>query len=434
MTMVTTSSVSQPASIPRNPSTVATSGNSNFPASSISLFTHRLNAGSIVLSSQPDTSRTDRVLSSSVRKTTQASSTRIMTGVNISTHHNIGPSDSEGMLNPRQLGAIIGGSVGVTAGILIAMALFLVLQWRRRRRHVLRWANCEKKAKIGKSRHTSSSGPVRASDVSSGTGCLYNWIPLPPNSLSFSNHFEQSNVYPDTTLAHAGSFKIHTSRHLVKPNLPRQDEVWNPVPSPNIQEFFPRNSRCVTSIGLRDPFLDTPQSLEPESSLRRPIGLSHDFYHHRSIKPHRRSMSVPLMPDNNGSIESTSIPNRYSHLPLNFGFREQGEQANLAMHVHMLPARAPPFPTKHTNSITSQTDNNSASSGSVIILPGRSSASSSGIFAVSASDIYRWRRNRSAQEGVIDIRRSDPFGLEKPGCGLTRSRNSSFEYTDTWSP
>ncbi|OJD14929.1 hypothetical protein AJ78_04768 [Emergomyces pasteurianus Ep9510] len=427
---IATSMVSQTASMPGSVSVAAASDNSSFtatPTPSISLFSHRLNAGRASISSQPDASRTDGVPLPSIEKTTQASSSPIMTGVNISAHHNMEPS--EDMLNPRQMGAIIGGSVGVTTIILIAIALFLILRRRRRRRgHSPEQAtkpNCEKKAKIGKSRYISSSHGDRAADVSPDTPCVYYRVPLPSNALSFSSRFEQSNACPKSTLVHAGSLQNYTVRHFRKSSLPvhsrrLQGEVWNRLPSPNIQESVTRNSCCVTSTKFPDPFLDPPRNSELQSSLRRPV-THYDFYQN-SMKTHGRSTSMPSKPDNNGRIESINIPNQYSQLPLNFGFKLQ-EEASDPLYFRMLP----PFLPQHKDSIPSQTGRNSSSSSSVIILPGRSSASSSGIFEASASDLSLWRRNRSAQEGVIDTRRSDPFDLESPESGLTRSVD-----TDTW--
>ncbi|KKZ67238.1 hypothetical protein EMCG_01108 [[Emmonsia] crescens] len=448
---ITTSSVAQTASISGSAFVVATShgtSSSGTPIPSISLSSHRVNAGVAVMSSQPNPSITDRAPSSSIEKATQTSSTPAVTGVNMSIHNNIEPP--EGKLNPRQMGAIIGGSVGVTAIILVAIALFFVLRRRRRRRRVIAGTtklSSEKKAKIEKSPHISSSGPARTSryptrtmNVYSDIECLYHGVSLPPgfkksHTRSFSNHFEQTNVSPNPTFAHVGSLKHHTVRHLGTPSLPGHSsrlrgEAWHPIPSQNIRDSATQNSRRVTSMDFPDPFLDPPRNSELESSLRRPATPHYAFYQ-SSLKISRRSMSVPSMPNNNGGIENL-IPSQSSYQPLNFGFREQGAQAPVPLHLDGLPARAP-FPTQRNDSMTSQMGSNSASSGSVIILPGRLSTASSGIFEASASDLSQWRRNRSPQEGGIDSRRSDPFDLERPDSYFTGD-GSFFEDPDTRHP
>ncbi|QSS63905.1 hypothetical protein I7I51_00966, partial [Histoplasma capsulatum] len=159
---IKTSSVTQIASISGNSSFVQMSHNSSSPGTPVSKMlpsSHRVNAGIAIIPSKPNPSRTDRVPSSSLQNTTQKWTSPYLTGIDISTHSDMeSPVDN---LSPRQMGAIIGGSVGVTAIILVAIAVFFVLQRRRRGRYAVKQTtklSSEKKGKIGKARQLSSYG------------------------------------------------------------------------------------------------------------------------------------------------------------------------------------------------------------------------------------------------------------------------------------
>ncbi|EEH07752.1 predicted protein [Histoplasma capsulatum G186AR] len=139
-------------------------------------------------------------------------------------------------LSPRQMGAIIGGSVGVTAIILIAIAVFFVLQRRRRGRYAVKRMtklSSEKKGKIGKARQLSSYGlalstnQTSTTDVFSDSQLLYHGAPLPirfkrSNTRSFSYKIEHSNKSASPTFAYCGSIGRHNNRHLGKSSLPGQ--------------------------------------------------------------------------------------------------------------------------------------------------------------------------------------------------------------------
>ncbi|KAL2368320.1 hypothetical protein RJZ57_007304 [Blastomyces gilchristii] len=92
-----------------------------------------------------------------------------------------------------------------------------------------------------------------------------------------------------------------------------------------------------------------------------------------------------------------------------------------------------PFPPQRNDPTASQIESNSASSDSVIVLPGRTSEASSGIFQASASDISYRRTNRSPQKSRLDTRRSDPFDLERPNSSPADDAPTP-ELPDTWNP
>ncbi|KLJ10203.1 hypothetical protein EMPG_14420 [Blastomyces silverae] len=414
---ITTSPVSRIASISGNASVVPTAHNFSSratPTRSIFLSSHRVNAGVAVIPSQPNPSPTDPTISSSSQGATQISTTPTLTGINMSAHNNIElPEDK---LNPLEMGAIIGGCVSVTTIILIAIAVFLVLRQRRRKRCAMEQRtrlSSEKKSKIGKSSRIPPPGPARPS--------RYPTRAIDSHMRSVSTHFEQHNVIPHPTFAPFSAMKSHTVRHLGKSSLPShsrqlRDDVWHSIPSPKIPESDIRNSRRIAPTGFPDPFLDPPRNLDPEIFLRRPT-TPHYAFHQNPSSAARRSMSVPMMLDTNGGIHNP-MPSQPSPVPPSICFRQPGVKAPFAQRNH---------------STASQMENNSASSGSVIMLPGRTSESSSGIFQASASDISYWRSNRSPQKSGLDTRRSDPFDLERPDSS-SADDVPIFERADTWNP
>ncbi|EER36409.1 predicted protein [Histoplasma capsulatum H143] len=440
---IKTSSVTQIASIFGNSSFVQMSHNSSSPGTPVSkmlLSSHRVNAGIAIIPSKPNPSRTDRVPSSSLQNTTQTWTSPNLTGIDISAHSDMeSPVDN---LSPRQMGAIIGGSVGVTAIILVAIAVFFVLQRRRRGRYALKQTtklSSEKKGKIGKARQLSSYGlalstnQTSTTDVFSDSQLLYHGAPLPTrfkrsNIRSFSYKIEHSNKSASPTFAHCGSIERHNNRHLGKSSLPGQSrqprhEVWRrSFAPPNFRESVTRNSNCITSMDFPDPLLDSPRNLESEISSRCPSASSHDPFYQSASKRSRRSMSVSSMPDNGGGTTNLTF-SETSYLSLNFCSAQSGTQSPVPLHMRRTHSRAPYSPQRN-DSVASQIERDSASSGSVIILPGRMSAASSEIFDASASDISLWRRNRSPREDRIDTRRSDPFDLESLDSSSTGDKST----------
>ncbi|OJD24392.1 hypothetical protein ACJ73_04248 [Blastomyces percursus] len=394
---VTTSSVSPIASISGNTSVVPTAHNFSFRGTPIAtrlLSSHRLSAGIAVIPSQP--SPADPALSSSSQGVTQISTTPTLTGVNMSAHNSM--ELPEHNFNPLEMGAIIGGSVSVTTIILIAIAVFLVLRRRRRKQCLMERTtrlSSEKKGKIGKSSRISPSGPARSS--------RYPTRAIDSHMRSVSTHFEQRNITPHPTSSPFSAMKSHTVRHFGKSSLPShssqlRDNEWHSIPSPNIPELVTRNSRRITSTDFPDPFLDPPRDFYPEISLWRPT-TSPCAFHQNPSNTARRPMSIPSILDTNGGIQNL-MPSQPSPVPLSICFRQPDVRAL--------------FPPQRNDSAASQIESNSASSGSVIVLPGRTSEASSGIFHASASDISYWRSNRSPQQIGLDTRRSDPFDLDRP--------------------
>ncbi|PGH08885.1 hypothetical protein GX51_00942 [Blastomyces parvus] len=429
-TTIITSSVSQIAFISGSPSVVPTAHNVSFrgtPLPSILLSSHRVNAGIAIVPSQPNPSRTDPALSSSFQGTANISTTPTLTGANMSAHSNIEPP--EDMLNPLQIGAIIGGSVSVTTIILIAIAVFLILRRRRGSRCAMERTtrlSSEKKSKIGKSSRMSPSGPARSSRYPTRT--IDSHIP------SVSTHIEQHKPIPHPNFAPFNKMKSHTVRRLRTSSLPShsrqlRDHAWHSIPSPNMGESATRDSHRLAPTGFPDPFLDPPRVSAPEISLRCPTTPGYAF-HQNSPKTTRRSMNISSMLATNGGTQNL-MPSQPSPVPLSICFRQPIAHTP-ALHLRRPDVRGP-SPPQRNNSTASQVETNSASSGSVIILPGRTSEGSSGIFQASASDISYWRSNRSPQRSGLDTRKSDPFDLERPDSSSADDVNIS-EHVDTQNP
>ncbi|EGC41861.1 predicted protein [Histoplasma capsulatum var. duboisii H88] len=412
---IKTSSVTQIASISGNSSFVQMSHNSSSPGTPVSkmlLSSHRVNAGIAIIPSKPNPSRTDRVPSSSLQNTTQTWTSPNLTGIDISAHSDMeSPVDN---LSPRQMGAIIGGSVGVTAIILVAIAVFFVLQRRRRGRYALKQTtklSSEKKGKLAKH------------------------VNYPPMALPYQlikpvlrMCSQTVNFYIMELHCLLDLKERHSNRHLGKSSLPGQSrqprhEVWRrSFAPPNFRESVTRNSNCITSMDFPDPLLDSPRNLESEISSRCPSASSHDPFYQSASKRSRRSMSVSSMPDNGGGTTNLTF-SETSYLSLNFCSAQSGTQSPVPLHMRRAHSRAPYSPQRN-DSVASQIERDSASSGSVIILPGRMSAASSEIFDASASDISLWRRNRSPREDRIDTRRSDPFDLESLDSSSTGDKST----------
>ncbi|EEQ83419.2 uncharacterized protein BDCG_00224 [Blastomyces dermatitidis ER-3] len=174
------------------------------------------------------------------------------------------------------MGVIIGGSVSVTTIILIAIAVFVVLRWRRRKQCAMERTarlSSEKKRKIGKSSRISSR-PARSSK--------YPMSGIHSHMRSVSTHFEQHNVIPHPTSPFSAK-KNHTIRLLGKASLPShssqlRDDAWHCIPSPNIPGSVIGNSRRIAPMDFSDPFLDPPRDLDPEISLRRPTTPPYSFH------------------------------------------------------------------------------------------------------------------------------------------------------------
>ncbi|PGH14780.1 hypothetical protein AJ79_02796 [Helicocarpus griseus UAMH5409] len=389
----------------------------------------RVNAGPAFMSSQSNPTGSGNSASPPMETATPSSTTSMPTGANMPAQDNTDPPDEES--DPRQLGAVIGGTVGVIATVLIVLAIFFTMRrWKRRRRVMepVVQPSSEKEVQIGESPYLdrAPTDPVRTMSIYSKRG-----VALLPgfrrwHARNHLNFLEQGDRPENPILAQFRSVKTQTFGRLGKlslrwrPDPPREEEEWRSISSSIARESVTRCSRNARSMDIPNPFADPLQSPVPDSSLGRPTTPHYRSSRTLSKNP-RRSMSVPSVAGNNNRIKSF-IPSPSLNLPLNFGFGSQGgqeAQISVPPPLHVMP-RSGSLPARRNDSMTSQTHSNPANSGSVVILPGRDSTAASSIIEASASDLSRWRMSRSLQDGgIASTRRSDPFDLERPDSGLT---------------
>ncbi|KAK2737340.1 hypothetical protein FQN55_001178 [Onygenales sp. PD_40] len=374
------------------------------------------------------------------------------TRANMSAQGSRPPEDPNDESSPRKLGAIIGGTVGGISIIFIVLALWFALRrWKRKRRIMepIIQSNFEKEVQIDPPYESSrfnrtSRYSTRTLSVYSESDAFNSNEPSASGfrrsrSRNFSKFFEKNDKSANPITSLLGTMKDQAVTRLRKVNLlarsnRTEEEEWRQIPSPKLRESISRSSRSAVSIDIPNPFLDPPKNSSPESSLRRPptphYGMPRRMSSRNPRRP-RRSMSEPSvsgqppMRDENGRIQSF-IPSPSISLPLNFGF--SGE-VPVPPPLHIVPT-GNPGPGLRNGSMSSQSYSSSNNSGSVILLPGRISTASSSILEASASDLSRWRRQRSAFEGGGIARRSDPFDLERPDSGFTGDE-STREDTDS---
>ncbi|KAK2811341.1 hypothetical protein FQN50_002218 [Emmonsiellopsis sp. PD_5] len=405
------------------------------------------NAGAMFM---PDSTGFSRDSPSSTR--TRVGGSPRPTGANMSAQGSRPPEEPNDETSPRKLGSVIGGTVGGTAIIFIVLALWFALRrWKRKRRitEPIIQSNFEKEVQIDPPYESShfnrtSRYSTRTMSVYSESDAFNSTEPSASgfrrsHSRNFSKYFENNDRPANPIMALVGTMKDQAIARLRKVNLlarsnRAEEEEWGQIPSLGLRASISRSSRSAASMDIPNPFLDPPKNSSPENSLRRPptphYAMPRRMFSKNPRRP-RRSMSVPSvsdqppMRDENGRIRSF-IPSPSINLPLNFGF--SGE-VPVPAPLHVVPT-GNPEPSRRNGSMSShQTYRSSNNSGSVITLPGRSTASSS-ILEASASDISRWRRQRSALEGGGIARRSDPFDLERPDSGVTGDE-STMEDSDS---
>ncbi|EEH49184.1 uncharacterized protein PADG_05263 [Paracoccidioides brasiliensis Pb18] len=424
------------------------------PLPSISFSSNQVNLSSASMSSSHfNFTRISSSSSLSMEASTLASRTSMATGADMSAHNYQDPSNDE--IVPLKRGAIIGGTVGVVVIFLIALVPFHILRRRRRRRRHMKLPvllNLEKRSPLDEHTYRSSrhlereSGySTRSMSVYSETGDLNRGEPLSPklrrpHTRSLSNFLGHENESTDPILMQLEWMASQDVRrmggedtrgHSRQPQKNKKDK-WNLFPPSTTREVVTRNPFNGRPMDVPNPFLDPPPVWEPGNTLQRPATPLYGFAQDSS-RNSRGSTSFPPMPDVNRRIEN-SIPNPSRFVPLNFEFGMQAAQGAHGLVPLPLRSVAEPVPNPSTirrnDSMSSQAHTNSTSSGSVIILPGRTSTSLSAVLVMTASDISWWRRNRSANELGFPSRRSYLFDFERRHSGLTDD-NSTFGDTET---
>ncbi|EEH38769.2 hypothetical protein PAAG_08496 [Paracoccidioides lutzii Pb01] len=446
---------SQTTFIPHRASAVApplhTSSPGN-PLPSISFSSNQVNLSSVSMSSHFNFTRLSSSSSLSMEASTLASRTSMATGADMSAQSYQDPSNGE--IDPLKRGAIIGGTVGVVVILLIALVPFHILRRRRRRRRHMKppiLLNIEKRSRLDENIHLSSrhlereSGySTRSMSVYSETGDLNRGEPLSPrlgrpHTRSLSDFLEHKNESTDPILMQlewmasqdVGRMGGEDTRGYSRQPQKKKKDKWHLFPPSTTREAVTRNPFNGRPMNIPNPFLDPPTDWEPGNTLQRPATPHYSFA--QDSRNSRRSTNFPPMPDVNRRIEN-SIPNPSRYVPLNFEFgmqAAQGAHGPVPLPLRSVAEPAPnPSTIRRNDSMSSQAYTNSTSSGSIIILPGRISTSSSAVLGMTASDISWWRRNRSANELGFPSRKSYPFDLERRQSGLTDD-NSTFGDTET---